>query len=135
MPLQPQVQGKLTCRAQSYVGSIVLLDSDIQRPPNSGLHLPSAIFKAQFQDIGYLSLRQSAHGGEGVMRCHGSCCLAFPFLSETYCPEAPSSPRHLPLGMLPAELGRVWPCRAAAESPACSSGSGWRHGSRSPRHR
>lgn len=98
----------------------------IQRPQNSSLPLPSSVFQAKFQEIVYLSLRYSQlRTGDGVptgnQGSHGLCWLAFPFLSQICRP-------HLPLGMLPAEPGRVWPCRAASESPACSSGSGWRCG-------
>lgn len=66
MHLQPQGQVEPTCRAQGYVGSTVLLDSDIQRPQNSGLHLPSAVFQAQFQEMVYLSPRHDQLvAGEG----------------------------------------------------------------------
>lgn len=65
----------------------------------------------------------------GSRGSHDSCWLAFPFLSQTYCSETPAHRGpHLPPGVLPAELGRAWPCRAASQSPACSSGSGWRCG-------
>lgn len=43
--------------AQGSVGSTVLLDSDIQRPQNSGLPLPTVVFQARFQEMVYLSLR------------------------------------------------------------------------------
>lgn len=101
MHLQPYGQVDPSCAAQGYMGFMVLLDSDIQRSQNSGLHLQSAIFEVlKLGDSLSFAETLSARGWGGVMGCpqvirasHGLCWLAFAFRGQTYCPGAPASLR------------------------------------------